>query len=168
MFNVPAQYQSIVRKSAMAAAAVGIPGAFSFGLDVTAMSGIWITMTLAVAKESGHDVDQAFVTKPVAGVASGTAGYIGGSKVATTLLHIIPGAGSMAAMSVNSALDFLYTWRLGSALADLFDRPDFAPSDAARMARNIAGAIGVLPTYGELRSIIRILRGDPDAVTAAL
>lgn len=168
MFTVHAKYQSIVKNSAMAAGALGVPGAFSFGLDVTGMSGIWIAMTLAIAGESGHDVDRAFATKLVAAVTAGVAGYVGGSKVATTLLHLIPGAGSVAAMGVNSALDFLYTWRLGSALANLFDKPEFVPGDIGTMAWNIIQVIGPLPTFRELVGIARILRGDMDSVVTNL
>lgn len=168
MFTAPVKYQSIVKSSATAAGAVGVPGAFSFGLDVTAMSGIWIAMTLAIARESSHDVDRAFATKLVAAVTAGVAGYVGGSKVATTLLHLIPGAGSVAAMGVNSALDFLYTWRLGSALANLFDKPDFVAGDIGSMAWNIVQVIGPLPTFREIVGIARILRGNIDSVAEYL
>ena len=92
-FTAPTRYHSIVKKAALAAGALGVPGAFSFGLDISGMSGIWIAMTLAIAKESGHEIDQAFAAKFIAAVTAGVAGYVGGSKVATTLLHLIPGAG---------------------------------------------------------------------------
>jgi uncharacterized protein (DUF697 family) len=164
MFTASARYHPIVKKSAVAAGALGVPGAFSFGLDVTGLSGIWITMTLAIAKESGHEIDRAFATKLIAAVTAGVAGYVGGSKVATTLLHLIPGAGSLAAVGVNSALDFLYTWRLGCSLSNLFDRSDFMPSDVRRMAMDIVHIIGPIPTFKEILSISRALRGDVDAV----
>ena len=160
VFSPPVQYHPIIKTAAAAAGALGVPGAFSFGLDIAGMSGIWITMTLAIASESRHEIDRAYATKLIAAVTAGVAGYVGGSKVATTLLHLIPGAGTAAAIGVNSALDFLYTWRLGCTLAKLFDKPDFVATDARRLALDIAHVIGPVPTIKELLAISRVMRGD--------
>jgi len=60
---VPKKYRKIVRTATAAAGGIGIPGAFSFGADVAAMSTTWIAMILAIADKSRHKVDEGNVTE---------------------------------------------------------------------------------------------------------
>lgn len=158
MPTVPAEHRPTVRKAARAAGAIGIPGAFSAGLDVAAISGIWIRMTIGIAQKSGHDVDKVLATKLVAAVASGMAGYVGASRLATMLLHGIPGAGTIAAVGINSAMNFFYTWRFGAGLAAMFDKPGFTLGDATTMARQLVTAIAPLPSRSELLEVLGAFR----------
>jgi len=156
--SVKAQYREIVRNGTVSAGAVGVPGAFSFGLDVTAMTTIWGAMMIAIADRSAHRTDKVFVTKVVAGVLAGVGAYVGGTKIATMLLHLIPGAGTLAAMGVNSGLNALFTYRFGHAISDLFDKGSFSPSDVATAVTTVLTMVACLPHPNEILDFLSILR----------
>jgi uncharacterized protein (DUF697 family) len=155
------KYRSIVKTATVAAGAMGIPGAFSFGLDVTAMSSIWITMIVSISRKSNHEVDGVFAAKLAAGVLAGAGAYVVGSRVITNILpFLLPVAGSFAAMGVNSALNAWYTYKLGQAISNLFDKGDFDSSDAMAAVKTISTLIIGLPTYGEMADVMALLRED--------
>jgi uncharacterized protein (DUF697 family) len=166
--SLPTKYAPIVKAAAKTAGAIGVPGAFSFGLDVTVMAGIWTTMTVAIAHKSNHQIDRSFAAKLVSAVLGGIAGYIGGSKLAMKLLHFIPGPGTLAAMGVNSFLDFWFTWRLGKGLAQLFDKKDLSTLDIGLIAIHLIAIITPIPRMGEIKEIIAMMRDetltDPELV----
>jgi uncharacterized protein (DUF697 family) len=157
---VKEQYRPIIKEAALSAGAIGIPGAFSFGLDVAAMTGIWTTMTVSIAKASGHKVDRTFIGKLVAALVGGVAAYVGGSKLAMAALHAIPGAGTLTAVGVNSFLNFWYTWRVGRALAILFDREDFSLDDVSKVAKDLLAGLTALPHLSDLGEVVAELRGS--------
>jgi uncharacterized protein (DUF697 family) len=150
------QYRDIVRNATLAAGAIGVPGAFSFGADITAMTATWGAMTVAIAKKSGHQMDAAFSAKVVTGVLAGVAGYLGGSKIATALVSLIPG-GVLVAVGVNSALNALFTYKLGDALAKLFDKGQFDSSDVATAVTTLLSLVVGMPTFGQLRDFGSLL-----------
>jgi uncharacterized protein (DUF697 family) len=155
---VKKQYRDIVRRATVASGAIGVPGALSFGLDVTAMSGVWVTMILAISDKSKHRVDKVFATKLAAGVLAGVAAYVGGSKIAMGLLHLIPGAGTLAAMGVNSSLNALFTYKLGHALSNLFDKGEFDDSDVTNAIHALLTLIVGLPTWSEMSDLVALIR----------
>lgn len=133
------------------------PGAFSFGLDVTVMTGIWATMTVAIAKESGHEVNKTYATKIAAAVLTGVASYVTGSKIAMKALHVVPLAGTLAAMGVNSFLNYWFTFKVGKALAELFDTSDFSSSSQEQLIRRILSAVSPWPTFDDLQDATDLL-----------
>lgn len=155
---VKEKYRKIVKVATVTAGGIGVPGAFSFGLDVTALSGTWIIMILAVADKSGHEMDKAFAGKLAAGVLAGVAAYIAGSKLAMGLLHLIPGAGTLAAIGVNSLLNALYTYKMGHALSNLFDKGGFEMSDVDWVAKNLMAVILTIPTPSEIADVILMIK----------
>ncbi|HXO27227.1 MAG TPA: hypothetical protein VOA80_07785 [Thermoanaerobaculia bacterium] len=157
--SVKTQYREIVRNGTLSAGAVGLPGAFSFGLDVSAMTGIWIAMMIAVADRSAHRSDRVFAAKVVASVLAGVGAYVGGSKIAVTLLHLIPGAGTLAAMGVNSGLNALFTYKFGHAISNLFDKGTFDGGDATAAAATVLTLVACLPNLDELSDFLSMLKG---------
>lgn len=155
---VKEMYRNIVKVATAAAGAVGVPGAFSFGLDVTALSAIWITMIISIADKSGHKVDKSFAGKLAAGLLAGVAAYIAGSKLAIGLLHLIPGAGTLAAIGVNSLLNALYTYKMGHALSNLFDKGGFDMSDVNWVAGNLMSVVLTVPTPSEIADVISMIK----------
>lgn len=151
------KYRPIVATSAMAAGAVGIPGAFSGGFDMAAVSGIWTGMTVAIAAKSGHKVDAAFAAKIVTSIATGAAAYLTGSKLLTFALHAVPVAGSLAAMGINGSLNYWFTYRVGRALSALFDRSDFTPQDLGEIVRAVTKILASFPGPTELRDALRLI-----------
>ncbi|HKH48047.1 MAG TPA: hypothetical protein VKM72_25590 [Thermoanaerobaculia bacterium] len=150
------KYRDVVRNATLAAGAAGIPGAFSFGADVTAMAATWGTMIVAIAKRSNHRVDPAFAAKLASGVLTGVAGYVTGSKIATTAMSLIPG-GVLLAVGVNSGLNSLFTYRLGLALSKLFDKGKLDASDATTAVTTLLSLMIGLPTWGQLRDFGSLL-----------
>ena len=126
---VKQKYRDIVKNATIAAGIIGAPGAFSFGLDATAMSATWVSMIVAIAKESGQEIDTIYATKLAAGVLAGVGAYVGGSKLATQAFHLIPGAGTLAVVGINSTFNALFTYKLGDAISNLFDKDGFDISD---------------------------------------
>jgi hypothetical protein len=155
---VKAQYREIVRNGTLTAGAAGLPGAFSFGLDVSVMSGIWIAMMIAISSESAHRTDKIFATKLVSGVLAGVAAYVGGSKIAVGLLHLIPGAGSLAAMGVNSGMNALYTYKFGHAMSNLFDKGNFDEGDVTAAIAAVLTLVACIPSFDEISDFVSMVK----------
>ncbi len=157
---IPQNYRSTVNAAAKAAGGLGVPGAFSFGLDVTGMITIWSLMIREIAIISGHRVDASFAKKIAYGVGAGIAAYIGGSKIAMKLLHLIPGLGSLAAIGVNSGLNFLFTYKLGSALSKMFDKGAFDDSDVTEAVYVLTTLVAAIPAWSDLNDMYVLANED--------
>ncbi|MER7565310.1 hypothetical protein ACGFWE_27825 [Streptomyces sp. NPDC048523] len=136
------QHSDTIECAAVAAGAIGVPGVYSFGLDVSVVSGIWVGMLMKIAEDSGHPIDGAYAMKVATAVASSVAGYVAGSKVFIQIARWFPGMGTAAAMSVNVTLNYVYTKRLGKAFAGFFDHSDFELLDAAELVLILIPLIG--------------------------
>ncbi|MEM7370674.1 MAG: DUF697 domain-containing protein [Bacteroidota bacterium] len=154
---VPKKYRQIVRTGTVAAGGIGVPGAFSFGADIAAMSTTWIAMILSIADKSGHRMNNVYASKLCASVLSGVGAYVGGSKIAMKLLHLIPAAGTLAAIGVNSLLNALFTYKMGHALSRLFDKGDFDEGDIADMAATLLTLVACFPTAGEIADFTSLM-----------
>src|SRR5262245_32515795 len=158
---VKEQYREVVGAASKAAGLVGIPGAFSFGLDVSVVGGIWAAMIVALGAKSNHKVDKVFAFKLATGVLAGVAAYVGGSKLAMKLLHMIPGAGSIAAMGVNGALNYMFTYRIGRTISNLFDKGTYDEADVTSLVATVLSLVprGVL-TLDEIIDMATLV-GEP-------
>ncbi len=153
------ELRELVQKAAMSAGAIGVPGALSFGLDVTAISAIWITMTLSIARRSGHkELSKDFVTKLVLAVVAGAGTYITGSKLASKALLAIPVGGTVAAIGVNSFLNCWFTLRLGNAVIELFTKPQFDADDLSGALAHCLPIMKQFPKVNEVAAIVNALR----------
>lgn len=139
--SLPAKYDSIVKSAARVAGGIGVPGSMFPPLDITAMSLVWIKMTREIAQVSGHHVGWVFAFKLIYATLSGSVLYVGGSKLINSLLHAIPGAGTVTAAGANAIFNYVYTERLGTMLAVQFDRSELDKASLLAMARALA--IGV-------------------------
>lgn len=144
------KFQEIVNRAALKAAGLGIPGSFFPPLDMAGMSYIWIKLIRNLAKASGHKINMIMATKFILSITSGTALYLGGSRLLNMMLHLIPGAGSITAATTNAAFNWIYTLRLGKLLANQFSQPGFNSSMLIISASGIAGLIFALPTSDEI------------------
>ena len=154
--SVKSEYRGIIRKGVAAATAAGPLGAFAGPFDAGAVGGIWTTMLISIAKRSGHSIDGAFASKFVSTVGAGAVAYYGGCKAATWLFHLIPGAGTLAAMGVSSALNAIFTYKFGAAVSELFDKAEFELKDAAGMATSVLGLMCTFPSINEIKDLINI------------
>jgi hypothetical protein len=157
---IPQKYRSTVNAAAKAAGGLGVPGAFSFGLDVAGMITIWSLMIREIAIVSGHRVDAHFAKKIAYGVGAGVAAYVGGSKIAMKLLHLIPGMGTLAAIGVNTGLNFLFTYKLGSALAKMFDKGAFDDGDVTEAVYVLTTLVAALPALSDVSDMMALANED--------
>ncbi len=111
-------------------------------------------MLVSIANRSGHDIDGAFAAKFISTVGAGAIAYYGGCKAATWLFHLIPGAGTLTAMGISSALNALFTYKFGAAVSNQFDRADFDLNDAAVAAASILAVLCTFPTLDDIKGLI--------------
>lgn len=159
MPNIPSKYHDIMKGSVVAAAAVGVPGVFVPGIDVAAMSGIWINMIIQVSEKAGKPLNGDKAAKFVAAIGAGVAGYYAGSKLFTMLLHAIPGVGTGAAIGINALLNGVYTYRLCNTLVGQFERSTFNGDDLLDLTITIAPMLLPLPSPSEAGEVIVLIIG---------
>ncbi len=154
--EVKSQYRGIIKKGVTTATAAGPLGAFAGPFDAGAIGAIWSTMLVSIAKQSGHNIDGAFVSKFITTVGAGALAYYGGCKAATWLFHLIPGAGTLAAMGVSSALNAIFTYKFGATVSNLFDKAEFDLVDATTAATTVLSMMCTFPNMNEIRDLLDI------------
>jgi hypothetical protein len=153
---IPKEYRGIVGTGARAAGVAGVPGAFSFGLDVIAMGSIWTAMIIAIAGKSNHKIDKAFAAKITSGVLAGVAAYLTGSKIAMKIFHFIPGIGTLSAIGINSSLNYLFTYKFGSAIVRLFSTGQFSTLEIGIAVMSILCIVIKIPTWNEASDMVAL------------
>lgn len=146
----PQRYTEIIGDHAFAAAALGVPGSFFPPADMVGMGVIWLQMFRNIADESGHEINGAFATKFIMSVTTSAALYVGGSKVATALLHLIPFAGNTTAAVTNAGFNYVYTERLGRFLVAQLNKPDVDFNSLFSAATAAIVMIFAFPTEDEV------------------
>ena len=114
------------------------------------MTGIWAAMIVGLGAKSNHKVDKIFAAKLATGILTGIAAYVAGSKIAMNLLHLIPAAGSIAAMGVNGTLNYVFTYRIGHTISKLFDKGSYDEADVNGLLTTVLTSVGFKPTLAEI------------------
>lgn len=156
------KYRKIVNQASITAGIIGIPGTFSFSTDITALAVIWGAMMLSISSESGHPIDDNLAKKMATSVVASVGAYLAGGKVAAQILKMIPGPGSFTAIGINSILNVIYTYKLGSEFSNLFDRSDFGPQDVEYVVKSLTSLVVCLPSGDEIKEIITMI--DPNEI----
>ncbi|WP_020537947.1 hypothetical protein [Lewinella cohaerens] len=151
---LPNHQKSIIKGSSQAAAALAVPGLFVPVVDVAGIAGIWANMLIKVARNSGHELDFQFATKMATSVATGFGAYVAGSKILSYSIMFIPGIGIFGAMGMNSALNYIFTFKLGKIASGLFERTSFDAADAADIAKMLLLPLLSIPTMGDIRDMV--------------
>jgi|SRR5215217_9167769 len=91
---VQEEHKDIVKKAIGASATAGVPG-FLFPIaDTVGMATIWTPMIVAMAKRSGHKLDENLVLKVVGSALLGASAYAvaswGASKLVAVALTLTP------------------------------------------------------------------------------
>lgn len=153
--SIPSRYKDIVSTGVIASIAVGPLGAFG-AWDAGGIGAIWTTMFVSIANKAGHELDNDYVKKFIASAVTGGAAYYAGCKAATWLFHLIPGAGTLLAMGISSAMNGVFTLKFGSAVANSFEKGDFDVDDAAIAVTTILSLLCTFPTIDEWKDLINI------------
>lgn len=145
------KHEEAIYGCAYTAAALGVPGAFTPGLDTVGVAGTWAAMMCVIANKANRELDRPTSLKLMAAILSAGAGYLGGSKVFTFALNFIPGLGQLGAIGINSLLNFIYTIRLGKFIAEQMEKPDFDTDDWSNLVPEIAAVVFVAPSFTEIK-----------------
>jgi hypothetical protein len=120
-------------------------------------------MVGALAKKSEHDVDAKLIAKLVAAAAASVAGYQLGSKILTVLavplILALPVAGIPAVAGLNSALNALFTYRLGVFASERLSRPNFTGHDFVGLSRDVGVMLIGVPTPSEIAAVKALVLG---------
>jgi uncharacterized protein (DUF697 family) len=115
-------------------------------LAFSALPASSISLNSSVYLTTAIDRDRAL--KIMMSVAKGAAAYIGGSKIISSALHLIPGVGTLGTVGLNAAFNATYTYKLGLFLCDTFDKATFDIDDADNLISEIINAI--IPTVSDV------------------
>lgn len=161
--TIETKYRGVIKTAALAAAGVGGPGLFLPALDTTAVAGIWTTMVLRIGEVSGRGITRASAAKVACAAVAACSAYLFGSKILTwaamPLVAAFPLAGVPMATALNVVLNGLFTFRLGSACARNFERPDFSADELLEMSLSLTGVMISVPSVEELREVKDLLFG---------
>ena len=117
--ELPVRMKATILWSALAAGAVGIPGAFGAHADVPVLLGIWTTLLIRLASQAGESMSKATAAKVAAGVLVGIGGFQAGVKLATTYFAYT-GVGTIPAIIVNAGANASLTYIFGRAAGKVF------------------------------------------------
>ncbi|AFZ38313.1 hypothetical protein Sta7437_4885 (plasmid) [Stanieria cyanosphaera PCC 7437] len=152
------KYKDIVHQSALASAGLAVPGTFVPGVDLLGVSGVWISMIYRIAETSGNGyIEKGAIQRFCVNLAQGAGSYYFGSKALQWLL-IATGVGAIGAVTLNSALNYLYTARLGVYIAEQFDRPDFHMENVFSGIGSIIPIMFAIPSIDELKFVFGITK----------
>jgi hypothetical protein len=145
------KYKDIVHQSALTAAGLAVPGTFIPVADLVGVSGVWFSMIYRIAESSGNGyIEKGAIQRFCINLAQGAGSYYFGSKALQWLL-IMTGVGAIGAVALNTALNYLYTARLGVYIADQFDTPDFHMENAFSGIASIIPIMFAVPSIDELK-----------------
>jgi hypothetical protein len=129
-YDIPSTLQDTINTHTVGMGGVGIVGGlFGPGFDIPAIAASWVTLTIQIAKETGHDIDADTVKKLTAAVATGAGSFYLGTKVAATaggwVGAAFTGGLSLLVMAAgNAALNAAFTQAYGKACARYFLQAD--------------------------------------------
>lgn len=112
------EIDEIIKIGSRAAAGAGVIGAAT--TDLPALAGIWGTMIYKIAKANYVDLDSDTCVKVATAVIASGASWMSGCAVLTKILTW-SGVGLFLGVSINCAVNYFYTWRLGVAFDEIFD-----------------------------------------------
>lgn len=158
--KIDKKYRKAVIEACTAAGSIGIPGTFSFGGDIPALINIWQTLVIKISEKADKKISKSQANKIVINISKTLSGYLSIS-VATKLLHIIPGAGtiiSLTALGVNSTLNAVFTYKLALSTIQYFEENDNV--DAESTEKFISRNTSTLPTLNDFRSLNKLLESS--------
>ena len=71
-------------------------------------------------------------------------------------VHLVPGAGTLAAIGASSAMNALFTYKFGVAVAKAFEEDRFDLGNAALAATAVLAGVCSLPSLGEIREVLAL------------
>jgi hypothetical protein len=73
------------------------------------------------------------------------------------LLHFIPGIGTLSVVALNSAFNYIYTFRVGKAVTEEFKKTNLDEDSFTSMASNILKIVSKPVTLSEIKDALSVL-----------
>lgn len=118
--EIPCALRSDVKLAILETGLLGPVGAFSTVADVASIGGWWGYLLVKYSKYYGMEMDKEAAKKICSTAILGMGGYYLGCKTATRLFHMIPGAGTIAAMGMSALQNIIFTYRFAVTLSRIF------------------------------------------------
>jgi uncharacterized protein (DUF697 family) len=122
---VTEEQKEIINQHVVMAAGAAVPGTFIPASDLPVLIGIWATMITRIGMDCGYSFTYEHILKQLTAATAGVGFYFAGGKLFGSLLHLIPGIGTIAYLAANATLNAIFTNRLGKLTSDLFNEPGF-------------------------------------------
>ena len=120
--EIPYALRGDVKLAIFETGALGPIGAFSSTADIAAIAGWWGYLLVQYSKHYGVTLDKEAAKKICSTALLGMGGYYLGCKTATKLFHLIPGAGTIAAMGISALQNIIFTYRFAVTLTRIFSK----------------------------------------------
>lgn len=120
--EIPYELRFDVKLAIFETGALGPIGAFSSAVDIASIAGWWGYLLTCYTKHYGYAMDKELAKKICSTALLGMGGYYLGCKTATKLFHLIPGAGTIAAMGISSLQNMIFTYRFAITLTRIFNK----------------------------------------------
>ncbi|MBR1969096.1 MAG: hypothetical protein IKA17_01940 [Clostridia bacterium] len=115
-------------------------GAFSTIADVTALGSVWGGLFYTLASNRGLPIDKNQAIKICETILLGSAAYYIGCKAAVKFFHLIPGAGTLAAMGISSFENIVFTYRFALAVSQVLEMDEFKKGEWKKLGTVISSA----------------------------
>lgn len=125
-YDIPRTMNNIIENHTIGLGATGIAGGLlGPGADLPIIAGSWVTMTISLADEAGHKMNNETAKKVCLAVATGGGAFLAGAKIAATAAGWIGalftvGISLAASAAGNAALNAAFTSAYGKACARYF------------------------------------------------
>lgn len=151
------EYDIIIATAAASAASAAPLLVVSVVSDAPVVAGIWTGMIYKICRRAGHEIDRETASRLAVAVAASAGTYWAGSKVLGVILSKIPFT-MVPAIGANAVLNALFTLRIGNALIDLMEKPDFDLTDWSYLVEFLGKAMKPRPSVEEIQRVARLLR----------
>lgn len=118
--EIPYALRSGVKLAIFETGALGPIGAFSSTADIASIAGWWGYLLVKYSNYYELPLDKETAKKICSTTLLGMGGYYLGCKTATKLFHLIPGAGTIAAMGISALQNIIFTYRFAVTLTRIF------------------------------------------------
>jgi uncharacterized protein (DUF697 family) len=124
--EIPEDMLSVIQGCTASLGAVGIAGGLiGPGADLVVIGPVWIGMTVKLAEQAGQNMSEQTAKKIALAVCTGAGSFVGGAKVAATLIGWLTapltfGASLAVSAGTNAALNASFTYAYGKAIARFF------------------------------------------------
>lgn len=118
-------------------AAYGPAGAFFTAVDVGGLALVWGGLFYTLTSNRGLSIDKNLATEICKSTILGAGAYYVGCKTATKFFHLIPLAGTLAAMGISALTNIVFTYRFALSLSEALETDESKRNDWKNISNRI-------------------------------